>query len=57
MKNRAAIEESRKLRFEKVLEETRNQFAQWLKKRGYDIEKLTEEEVERIIAPIRELKF
>ena len=35
---------------------TRNQFAQWLKKRGYDIEKLSEEEIERIIEPIRELK-
>jgi len=41
----------------KVLEETRGQFAQWLKKRGYDIEKLSEEEIERIIEPIRELKF
>jgi len=48
--------ESRKLRFEKVLEETRDQFVQWLKKRGYDIEKLSEEEIERIIEPIRKLK-
>ena len=56
IRNRTMIEESRKLRFEKVLKETRNQFAQWLKKRGYDIEKLSEEEIERIIEPIRELK-
>lgn len=50
IKNMAMLEESKKLRFEKVLEETREQFMQWLKKRGYDIEKLSEEEIERIIA-------
>jgi prevent-host-death family protein len=50
IKNIAMLEESKKLRFEKVLEETREQFTQWLKKRGYDIEKLSDEEIERIIA-------
>jgi prevent-host-death family protein len=50
IKNIAMLEESKKLRFEKILEETREQFTQWLKKRGYDIEKLSDEEIERIIA-------
>ena len=39
-----------------MIEESRGQFGLWLKKRGYDIEKLSEEEIERIIKPIRELK-
>jgi len=50
VKNRKIIEESSKLRFEKVLEDTRRQFSMWLEKKGYDIEKLSEEEIERIIA-------
>jgi len=49
-KSRVILEENKKFRFEKVLEETRQQFAQWLKKRGYDIEKLSDSEIESIIA-------
>ena len=50
VRNKEVIEENKKLRFEKVLEKSRMQFSGWLKKRGYDIEKLSEEEIERIIA-------
>jgi len=50
VRNMKIIEENRKLRFDKTLEEARDQFSRWLKKRGYDIEKLSEEEVERIIS-------
>ncbi|MDI6892333.1 MAG: type II toxin-antitoxin system Phd/YefM family antitoxin [Actinomycetota bacterium] len=48
-----AIEErAKKLwneRFELALKKSRALFNEWLRKRGYDPEKLTEEEVERII--------
>jgi len=50
VRNKEMIEENKKFRFEKVLEKSRMQFLQWLKKRGYDIEKLSEEEIERIIS-------
>ena len=50
VRNMKIIEENRKLRFDKTLEEARDQFSRWLKKRGYDIEELSEEEVERIIS-------
>lgn len=36
-------------RFDKALEHSREQFRQWLRERGYDPEKLSEEEVERIV--------
>lgn len=49
LKNKEIIEESKKNRFEKTLEETRSHFTDWLKKRGYDIDKLSEEEIYRII--------
>lgn len=50
VRNKEMIEENKKFRFEKVLEKSRMQFLQWLKKRDYDIEKLSEEEIERIIS-------
>ena len=49
LKNKELILQGRKIRLEKLLVETRRQFNEWLKKKGYDVNKLSEEEVERII--------
>ncbi|MDI6716965.1 MAG: type II toxin-antitoxin system Phd/YefM family antitoxin [Actinomycetota bacterium] len=48
----AIKEQEKKLwneRFELALEKSRALFKEWLQRKGYDLDKLTEEELERII--------
>ena len=49
LKTKELMEESWKYRFEKTLNESQELFKKWLVKKGYDTNKLSEEDIERII--------
>ncbi len=49
LKNKKDIEEAKKIKFENVLEKTRSHFAEWLSKKGYDVSKLSDDEIYEII--------
>ncbi len=49
LKSKELMEENWKYRFEKTLDESQEIFKKWLTKKGYDFNKLSEEDIERII--------
>ena len=49
LKTRELMEENWKYRFEKALSESHEIFKKWLIEKGYDVNKLSEEDIERII--------
>jgi prevent-host-death family protein len=49
LKTKELMEETWKYRFEKALNESNEIFKKWLTEKGYDFNKLSEEEIERII--------
>jgi prevent-host-death family protein len=49
LKTKELMEENWKYRFEKTLGQSQEIFKKWLTKKGYDFNKLSEEDLERII--------
>jgi prevent-host-death family protein len=49
LKSKELMEENWKYRFEKTLGQSQEIFKKWLTKKGYDFNKLSEEDLERII--------
>ncbi|MBC7334182.1 MAG: type II toxin-antitoxin system Phd/YefM family antitoxin [Actinobacteria bacterium] len=49
LKNKKDVEEAKKIKFENTLEKIRSNFSEWLCKKGYDINKLSDEEIYEII--------
>ena len=49
LRTRELMEENWKYRFEKALNESHEIFKKWLIEKGYDFNKLSEEDIERII--------
>ncbi|MHB1335396.1 MAG: type II toxin-antitoxin system Phd/YefM family antitoxin [Candidatus Humimicrobiaceae bacterium] len=49
LKTKELMEENWKYRFEKALDESQEIFKKWLVEKGYDFNKLSEEDIERII--------